>query len=267
MHYLTLYIEFIKIRIQSIAEYRGSFISGCIAQFVSYGAQISLIWIMINQFETIGGWGPFEVMLLYSLNLISYSLAAFFMFNPCQQLYSMIRSGDFDEILIRPLNELLYLITRNFNTAYVSHISLSIITIVICLMNLDFTFSFFNLFFLIIVIVSGALIQAAAFLITTIPVFWVISASNIMNVFFFNLKQFITYPLSIYNRFIQILLTIIIPYGFISFYPSQIFIDKEDFLFFHPIISYLSPFVGIMLLLVAILFWNKGVNHYESTGS
>lgn len=267
MHYFNLYIEFIKIRIQSIAEYRGSFISGCVAQFLSYGAQISLIWIMINQFETIAGWGPFEVMFLYSLNLISYSLAAFLMFNPCQQLYSMVRSGDFDEILIRPLNSLLYLITRNFNTAYVSHISLSVITIVICLLNLDFNFSFLNLFFLLLVIFSGALIQAAAFLITAIPVFWVISANSIMSIFLFNLKQFINYPLSIYNRFIQILLTLIIPYGFINFFPSQIFLDKEDFLFFHPIIRYLSPFVGIVLVLLAILFWNKGVNHYESTGS
>ena len=267
MYYFDLYIEFIKIRIQSISEYRGSFLSGILAQFLSYGADITLIWIMVNQFQTISGWGPFEVMFLYSLNLISYSISAFFLFNPCQELSRMIRNGEFDEVLIRPINSLLYLLTRSFNPAYVSHVSLSIITIIICFMNLNINLDQVDFLFLLIIIISGAMIQGSVFLITTIPVFWIIDGNNIMGLFYYNLKEFIRYPLSIYNKFIQVLLTVIIPYGFISFYPAQLILKKNDFLMFSSIIKYLSPVVGFILVLIAVYFWNIAVMHYESTGS
>lgn len=267
VNYLVLYIEFIKIRLKSIIEYRGSFLSGALAQFLSYGAEIALIWIMVNQFQTINGWGPFEVMFLYSLNLISYSLAAFFLFNPCTQLSYMVRSGDFDEVLIRPLNSLLYLLTRSFNVAYVSHISLSIITMAVCLVNLNIKLNLVNFVILIIIIISGAMIQGAMFLITAIPVFWIIDGGSLISLLYYNLKEFIRYPLSIYNKFIQILLTVVIPYGFISFYPSQLLLRKDDFLMFSSSLQYLSPVVGIIMILIALFFWKIGVKHYESTGS
>ncbi len=267
MYYISLYIEFVKIRIQSVAEYRGSFISGAIAQFISYGAEFLIIWIMINQFKTIGAWGPFEVMFLYAINLFSYGVAGFFFFNLSQELPVLIRTGGFDEVMIRPLNSLLYLITRSFNTAYVSHLSLSIITILICLYNLGVSINFANIVILLIIILSGALIQGAAFLITTIPVFWVVENQGLTRFLLWNLKEFIRYPLSIYNRFIQVLLTLLIPYGFISFYPAQYFLNKDDFLIFHPIIQYLSPLVGLILMTIAVLFWNLAIKHYKSTGS
>ncbi|MFP4661223.1 MAG: ABC transporter permease [Halanaerobiales bacterium] len=267
MYYISLYIEFVKIRVQSIAEYRGSFISGAVAQFISYGADFLIIWIMINQFKTIGSWGPYEVMLLYAINLFSYGVAGFFFFNLSRELPYMIRRGEFDEVMTRPLNSLLYLITRSFNTAYVSHLTLSLITIIICSYHLNIEINLWSIIVLAIIIVSGALIQGSGFLMTTIPVFWFVDNSGFIGILFWNLKEFVRYPLSIYNRAVQILLTLIIPYGFISFYPAQYFLGKEDYLSFHPYIQYLSPLVGILLMGIAVIFWHVAINHYKSTGS
>ena len=70
-----------------------------------------------------------------------------------------------------------------------------------------------------------------------------------------------------YPRFIQVLLTFVIPYGFMSFYPAQYFLQKNDFLLFFPWFQYLTPVVGAVLLTLAVVFWKAGLRRYQSTGS
>lgn len=267
MHYFSLYIEFIKIRIMGIAEYRKAFILGGIAQFATYGAEFLLIWVILSKFQMINGWSSYEIMFLFALNLASYAITAFFLHNPCSQLSTAIKNGTFDEVLTKPLNSFLYLICREFNSAYYSHLLLSIIIICLCFVKLNIEVSLGNTLSLIIVLLSGALIQAAGFLFTSVPAFWIIETNSIREIIYFQTRNFIRYPISIYNKLVQILLTFLLPYAFINFYPAQFFLKKDDFLMFHPYFQYLSPFVGIILFLLAYRFWVFGTDHYKSTGS
>lgn len=49
----------------------------------------------------------------------------------------------------------------------------------------------------------------------------------------------------LYDRWIQVMLTYVVPIAFINFYPAQYFLKKDDFLGFNPILVYLSPIVRI----------------------
>ena len=67
-------------------------------------------------------------------------------------------------------------------------------------------------------IVCGAAIYMAVFLILTAVSFWFEDRVGIVPPVF-NMLTFGRYPLTIYNVFIQFLLSWIIPFGFASFYP------------------------------------------------
>ncbi|MBP1904872.1 ABC-2 type transport system permease protein [Paenibacillus turicensis] len=267
MHYARLYLEYIKLRIMGVAENRKAFIMGGLAQFASYGAEFLIVWLLIEKFQTINGWGAYEVLLLFSLNLCSYAIAGFFFFNATTQLSNMVKNGSFDEVLTKPLNSFLYLVCREFNSAYITHFILSIGVIVICFNNLNQTLTGGDICFLIVIIVSGALIQAAGLIVTSVPSFWIVETEGLREVLFFQIKDFIRYPITIYNKTIQIILTFILPYAFINFYPVQHFLSKKDFIFFNHSFQYLSPIVGIVCFFLAYKFWFVGVNHYKSTGS
>lgn len=75
------------------------------------------------------------------------------------------------------------------------------------------------------------------------------------------------YPLSIFPKVIQVLLTFVIPYGMMNFFPVQKVINKNDYLMFGPYISYVAPVFAIGLFTLAILFFYSGVKRYKSTGS
>ena len=266
MNYFNLYIEFIKIRLQSMIEYRAAFISGGLAQATSYIADVTLIWIMINQFNKIGTWEPYEVLFLYGLNLLAYALAGLFLYNPHAALPGMIKNGEFDELLIRPLNPFIYIITKMFNYGYFSHIIIALVIIMLCFIKLNLIVTPIKLLFLVVVIISGALIQGAAFMIISIPAFWITDTSS-LSFFFGSIKEFTKYPISIYPKIIQVFLTIIVPYSFISFYPAQYFLEKNDFLMFNPIIQFISPIIGIISFGLAYKLWLIGIKSYSSTGS
>lgn len=267
MHYFSLYLEFIKIKIQSVAQYRNSFILGVLSQFVMYGAQFLMIWIIINKFQNINGWLPEEILLLYGLNLGTYALAGFFFNSVTSQLPNMIKNGTFDEVLTKPVNSLIYLVCRDFNSGYISHLSLSALVIAIALSRLHISLSAPDIMFFILVSVGGMLIQSGALLLTAIPSFWLISNSGLQSILFFQMTEFIRYPISIYHKVIQFILTFILPYSFINFYPAQYFLNKQDQVLFHSSFQYLTPIVGLIIFIVACLAWRLGIKNYTSTGS
>lgn len=266
MEYILLYIEFIKIKLKGMFEYRNAFLWTSLAKATGWAADFMIIWVMLNQFQDLGGWSTYEVMLLYSLNVTSYSLAGFFLFHPCTKLSQRIRNGEFDEILTKPLNSFLYLVCREFSTGYFSNLAVSITVLCICISKLNIPLTPINIALLILVSIGGALIQGAAFIFTSVPAFWIVQNSALMNIVN-NLKSFVRYPVSLYNKGIQILLTLVIPYAFINFYPAQIFLKKNDFMMFHPVFQYLTPIVGLLLFAGGYLFWQLGISHYKSTGS
>jgi ABC-2 type transport system permease protein len=264
---LSLYLCFIKLQIKSAAQYRFAFFWQVLSVVSGYSAEFILIWVLINQFKNINSWGPFEVMFLYALNLLSYAFAGVFFLIPSTNLSTRIQSGEFDEVLIKPLNPFIYSIYRDFDYGYIGHIALSITVMVICIIKLGIVLTVAKFVFLMAVILGGMAIQSSAFIFTSVPVFWLIQSDSLMHVFLWDLKSFIRYPISIYNKAVQIFLTLIIPYAFINFYPAQYFLGKNDFLMFHPIFQFLTLPIGIIMFYFAYRFWNYGVKRYKSTGS
>ena len=223
-------------------------------------------WIMVLKFDTIGKWNAYEVMLLYAMNLLGYSLANVFLYRTCGNLEELIRTGDFDGILTKPTNPFLYLCCSGFMYGYWAHISLCIGLMVFCFCKLGIVFTVSKIFFLLITILSSALIQGSLQLATTIPTFWFVK-NNAIRQIQWKAEDFVRYPISIYHKSIQIILTMIIPYAFISFYPLQFLLGKNDFLLFHPVIQFLSPVVGASMAIFAYRFWLFGLKHYNSSGS
>jgi ABC-2 type transport system permease protein len=111
-------------------------------------------------------------------------------------------------------------------------------------------------------VLCGAIIYLAVFLILTAVSFWFEDRVGIVPPVF-NMLTFGRYPLTIYNVFLQFLLSWIIPFAFASFYPTTHFLGRRVFTFYF----YLVPVVATGFFLLAVFVWNRGVLNYSSTGS
>jgi ABC-2 type transport system permease protein len=70
------------------------------------------------------------------------------------------------------------------------------------------------------------------------------------------------YPLSIRQFF-----TYVVPAIFLIYYPALYILDKPDPLGMPQIAYFLAPVAGFGTLLLAMLFWQYGIRHYQSSGT
>jgi len=77
------------------------------------------------------------------------------------------------------------------------------------------------------------------------------------------LREFSPYPMTIFDGAFRFTFTFIIPIGFVSFYPSQLFLRPQEV----SSLVYFSPVIGLGLFALTYWVWTKGVNSYTGTGS
>jgi len=135
-----------------------------------------------------------------------------------------------------------------------------------CFGKLGISFTFGKTIWLIVTLLGGSLIQGALNLIASIPAFWTTNNTSLQNIKW-GAYEFVRYPINIYNKFVQVFLTLVVPYAFVNFYPAQYFLSKTDYNMFGPAMQYLTPVVGIALASLAYFLWLQGLKHYKSTGS
>lgn len=249
-----------------MTEYPIAFWTHAFTKVLGWGADILVVYLLILRFENILIWTANEVLFFYTLNITSYSLAGFFMYHPFERLSEHIQNGSFDEILTKPLSPFLYLCFKEFSTGYAGNMIISLMALIYCINELKITVNIFNIILLIIIIVSGMLIHSSLLILFNIPAFWIIR-TDALRLMKDSFLEFIKYPISIYDRWIQVILTIFIPLAFVSFLPAQILLNKFDSLCFDHRIIYIAPFIGITLLGLSIVLFNIGIRHYKSTGS
>jgi ABC-2 type transport system permease protein len=267
MYLAKLYFRYVVLQLKAEMEYRATFFPGIFMQMFGYISSFFTIWVLFSKFNSIGNWGFYEVAFLYSLNLITYSISSAILWSPMMGIETKVQQGEFDSVLCKPINPLLHLIGQDFNYIFLSNIAVAVVMLGITFSGLSIVWTPSNVMWFIVVIIGGALIQSAILIISGSISFWFVKSNSVVNTFIYSIRGFISYPITIYGIGIQVLLTFIIPYAFVNFYPSQLFLDKSGSDLFFSSFKYGTPIVGIIMFVLAIFIWNVGVNKYESTGS
>ena len=94
----------------------------------------------------------------------------------------------------------------------------------------------------------------------SISSFWTYRSNEVIWSFY-RMYTFAEYPLDIYNGFIKILITVILPFAFVAYYPTMDYLGLNNYMI------YLSPIIAIILWIIAIKLWNLALNKYRSTGT
>jgi ABC-2 type transport system permease protein len=221
---------------------------------------------VLARFRSMAGWNQGEVFFIYTLRLLAHGCYCL-LFHNVQGLSRNVRRGDFDRVLLRPLNPLLQLITWEYDPAGIGDLGLGLICLGLANRLLEFHWTPPAIAFLFLVVAGGCLIELSLFLFVNTLAFWVIEAGRLSWLVITFSDNFALYPLNIYNAALQFVLTFLVPVGFMSYYPATAFLNRTGDTLFTPIFAYLTPLVGLVLLAAVYAFWQVGINRYQSTGS
>ncbi|WP_182914190.1 ABC transporter permease [Paenibacillus sp. 1011MAR3C5] len=236
---------------------------GAVGQVLGYGANYLVIWLLLQSFTTINGWGWTEIAFLYSLNLLTYAIGASFTYTPMVSLDQIIINGDFDKYLTKPLSPFMYFIANLFNIGYVAHILISLSVLLWSISHADISWTILKVIYLILVIISGSFLQASALIIIGSLSFKFLRVQYLFSIFF-KIKEFIAYPISIYSIFLQIILTWIIPIAMINYYPSLYLFNNE--ILENQLFGIVALIIGPLSFYLSQKAWMRGVNKYQGAG-
>jgi ABC-2 type transport system permease protein len=265
-YYLHLGWVYWKMHLKKTWMFKSSFIINRVVQLLNYFVDFALIWIMVSAFNAVGGWNAYEVMLLYSMNLIGYSLGAFFLYRTMLNVRTDVQSGAFDDVLTKPVSTLPYLCFQNLNPDYIAHVTLAVVLLCVGFGNLGTHIGIVEILKLLLGFVCGGLVYAGLFLLAIAPIFVLRKAEGLRSVMFF-LRDQALYPLSIFPLAIQIIMTVILPYAMIGYFPVQSILGKQDYLFLGSAAPYLAPVISLAFCAIGVWFFRFCLRRYKSTGS
>ncbi|MDQ2663344.1 MAG: ABC-2 family transporter protein, partial [Candidatus Eremiobacteraeota bacterium] len=124
------------------------------------------------------------------------------------------------------------------------------------------------LVFVPLVVVGGALIDLGISLAVATISFWFIRVDTLRWVVMSLEQEFTRYPISIYTRGVRLILTFVLPFAFMNYFPATYFLHKaETALYLAPQVGLLTPAIGLAWLALSYVFWRFGLQHYQGTGS
>lgn len=263
--YLRLTYLFAAKTIKGMLTYRWSFLANCISQALDYSVTFLLMWIMISAFHTMNGWNPYEVMLLYAFSLFAYGIAGTFFFNILNLVPGQILRGTFDDVLVKPVKILPYLISSSFICNYAAHMTLSTIVVAVCMkaLNLSLTWRFLGM--AAEILLFGSLIYAGLFLLVTASAFFAAKIDALFQIMYF-FREVSYYPVSVFPRVIQVIVTTLVPYGFVNYYPLRALLGKEDDVIFGRAAAW-GPLVAVLFFTAACFIFVRSAKCYKSSGS
>lgn len=264
---MNYFKEYVVVFLKAKMEYRFSFFMDLFSQIFTNTINCLCIWVLTVKFENIAGWSFYELLLLYSVNLLSFGLGAQFFWSPMYNMDGMIKNGDFDKVLCKPISPFFYMMISQFDYVFFAHIFMGTVLLVISILRVNVNISVMFVIKLLILLGSATLIQAALLIICGAVNFWIVKSGQLIDILVWNVRKFLEYPISIYGMGIKIFLTFLIPYAFVSYYPASIILDKDIFWGTNRMFMVVTPIFSIFLFALSVIIWHCGLNRYDSTGT
>lgn len=259
---LRIHRIFMAQEFKRMMEYKGDFIVGIIGFLLVQLSNLLFLWIIFGQVPDLAGWTINEVVFIYGLSLIPKGIDHFFFDNLWNIGFFIVRKGDFDKYLTRPVNTLFHVTVEKIQIDALGELIMGIALVCVAAPGIEAEWNAFRIIAMILMIPFITLIFTGIKTITASVAFWTKRSGHVIYLFYM-VSDFAKYPATVYNRVVQNIITYIVPFALTSYYPALFILRGENLLF-----NLGMPVLAAAVLMGAgILVWHRGLRAYESAGS
>jgi ABC-2 type transport system permease protein len=263
---LAAYLQYWRINLLTMVEYRANFIMWFFFTIMYHGVALAALYFTMKQFPSMNGWDFRQMFFLYALWMTGHELHNSLFFT-IVSVPEYIREGRFDRFLVRPLDTLFQVLTVP-QQVVPDGLVLSVITLVAGTIAAHVRVDWVFVLFLPAIVVGGALIDFGISLAVATVSFWFVRVDTLRWVVMSLEQDFTRYPISIYTRGVRIVLSFVLPFAFMNYFPASYFLQKTDLgMQLNPSVGLLTPAIGAAWTGLAYVFWRVGLRYYQGTGS
>jgi ABC-2 type transport system permease protein len=267
-HSLNLYRRLISVNMRAQMQYRMAFLLDLLGTGIGTAAAFGTLALILQRFGNIAGWTLPEIAFLYGTVETAFGLMdmIFSGFDP-GVFGQQVRRGTFDQVLLRPVNVTLQVLGSDFALRRLARIAQGGLVLGFALLRADIHWTAPKSLFVPVIVASLVCFFGALFIIGSTITFWTVESIEAVNIFTYGGAEMMSYPMSVYNKWLRRFFTFVLPGIFMNYYPALYILDKPDPFAMPAFAPFLCPVVGVGMLLAALLFWEYGIRHYQSTGT
>ena len=263
MKYVKLYLTLAKGSLMSKMVYKANVIIGILAFLFGQVTSLITLYVLVTSVPHIDGYNIWQVGLLFGITNMAVGIDHLLTDRLWTVAYWEVKMGKLDHMFLRPLPVLFQVIASEVQLEAFGEIILATALIALCIGNAGVTVTFGAIMLLILGIFSAAII-ISSFKVLVASLAFKFTRSGPLLQFIYNFTGYTKYPMKIYPKFIQGLLTFVIPLGLCLFYPFENLLSPSEntWLIALAIIGFTSVFATI-----CIFVWSRMIKLYESTGT
>ncbi len=261
MFYASLVIDYLKNYMKTRLTYRSDFWIEVFSDLLFNGLNLFFILVVFQHTQLLGDWNREQILFIYGYFMIPYGLFITF-FNLWGFTERYIVKGEMDRILTRPAYSLWQLMLENLDPSSLFSALTGTIVMGYAWYQLGIPLQALDLIMLAVFILSSILIYAGLYISLTALGFFSDAPTGILPLMW-NIQNYGRYPVTIYNKLLRGILTWILPFAFVGFYPAAYFLDPANWKWF----ALLTPLMGILFFILGLTIWNAGVKRYRGAGS
>jgi ABC-2 type transport system permease protein len=256
-----LFTTLLKINIQQELAYRAETLVNIGINLMWLGWDLFSLSIIFSNTETLGGWGPGELIALLGVFRLVNTLMAALIWPNTEKFNNSIRDGSLDYSLLMPVNSLFLISFTRIVIWRVWDLGLATILIIVGVSMSGGGVTWFNLASFLLLAGSGLLIIYSLWVVMIACTFWFIKFDNNVTI----LQALLDagrYPATVYPFWLRMIITFVVPIAVATTVPLQALRGE---LGGWQVLLFLG--VSIASVWVAAQVWRVGVRRYSGASS
>ena len=238
--------------LQSVMEYRISFITQVVGMMLNNFIYFAIWIIFFDRFRDVRGWGVNDMYVTFGVLASSFGLVAL-LFGNAFVLSDIINNGRLDYYLSLPRPVLLHAVSSRMISSGMGDFTYGFISYA-----LSGQFTWDGLLRFILAILLAATIFAAFLILVHSLAFWAGVISSFSNLMFNALLTFGIYPITLFDNYAKLILFTVIPAALVGAIPAE-FIAQFTWQTLAELLFAAMVFLGL-----AVTVFRLGLKRYES---
>jgi ABC-2 type transport system permease protein len=263
---IGLYVRYLAVSIRTQLQYPASFAMATFGHLLGTTVEFLGVVALFDRFGSLSGWTLAEVAFFYGLADLTFAIAdalgtGFASFG------TLVKSGDFDRLLVRPRSAALQLLGSELTLKRVGRAAQAVAVLVWASHAGDVSWSPATVLLALAAIAGGVCLFLGLVVLQATAAFWTTETLEVWNAFTYGGNAAAQYPLPIFRPWFRRFFTYVVPLACVQYWPALAIMGRPDPLGAPPWLGWISPVAGVAFLLLALLAWRGGIRRYVSTGS
>jgi ABC-2 type transport system permease protein len=241
-------------------EYRVDFLISAVTAVITFGAGLLVLQVMFRYSQSLGGWTFHQALALYGIYLLLEEFATGFLAYNIGSVPELIRRGDLDFILLKPVDSQLQVSIRHFRIVSLPAYLLGFGILGYAMVAMG-SLTALNVLLLAAFLVCALLIVYTIWALLHTLAFWLVRVENIAQVFYavFKVARF---PIGAFPGPMQVIFTVVVPITFMTTVPASAASGILDWR-----LGLAAPLIAALGLWLSHRFWQFALRHYTSASS